>query len=350
MIRERVVMEEDLREIRDIVKDLETENDELSCENQDLKMEINKLKGDLIKSKHINEEVLKKLDKSNKMVEKLHEEVNAVVDNLQIKDEDIQRLCEENKKLDNYLNMMKKDTEKSKLKLEKKVSSLNICLKEKEALISQMEVEIRNLNGELSDLHGVINELNQDNENIKEQLNDRQVKLEKSLAEVDTLTKSLKHTKCNIKQMYEEHLKKLTMCIQQTERAHQEEIQNVEKLKEELNKYQENNHELKLENVRMDEEIYALKKTINSCSKAWEKTQHELQAVRKEYECYKESIKEMKDLAKDKLLTSAGSSKRGCDRHYRGNEDRRSPSRYGKKKPLGRIRCPSKGLGQGEHW
>lgn len=320
-------MEKDLCEIRNLVMRLETENSELVCENQDLMQEICNLKEQLFDSQRMNKEIREDLKDSHCQREKLEHHIITLEENLEEKDAEIlelQKLFEDNEKLNCYLNKFKKDVEaveKEKSHLEDNYRDLKICLQEKEALIRRLEIEIKDLHEEIRDLKNTNEQLCEQNENIKQELSDCHECLEKSTAEVTSLCKQLKQKESKKKQCFQDHSDKLRLCIQQTEEALHEERRNNKNMKAELDYVQENNRILKMENIRLDDEIYALKKTINSCNKNWEKTQQELFNVQREFKCYKESIGALKDQVSSNHYTRGGSY---CDKllpqkHCRSN-------------------------------
>uniref|UniRef100_A0A8D9BR72 Uncharacterized protein n=1 Tax=Cacopsylla melanoneura TaxID=428564 RepID=A0A8D9BR72_9HEMI len=324
-------MERDVAEIRNIVERLELENYELTSENQDLSIGIVQLKEELLLSKRRNDEILRDLEKSNKTVEKLQQENDSFCEALEHKDDEtevMQKLYDKNERLNQYLIKFKKDlnaNEKDKAKLCEHINDLNINIQEKDALLGRMEMEIVDLNDEISDLRNAIDELTEENENAREELEECHSNLEASRGEVDILMRKLRETASKMKETFKEHTKKLEMCIQHTEEAHYEEQQNSANLKDQLENCQENNRLLKLENIRLDDEIYALKKTIHSCSKNWERTQHELLAVQKEYERYKESIGELKDQVANNELPGSVCRTEVSERHAREKTGRRDP-------------------------
>ncbi|KAL1458221.1 hypothetical protein WDU94_008387 [Cyamophila willieti] len=342
-------MEKDLVEIRNIVKRLELENDELTCENQDLSIGIVQLKEELLLSRRRNDEILKDLEKSNKTVDKLQQENDSLLEVIEMKDDEtanMEKLYDENERLNEYLSKFQKDldaNEKEKSSQLEKITDMNIHIQEKDALIRRMEIEIVDLNDEISDMHNAIDELTEENENMKEELEQCHTNLEKSRGEVDILMRKLTQTTSRLKETFKEHTKKLEKCIQQTEEAHYEERQNAAKIKEQLEECQENNRLLKLENIHYDDEIYALKKTIHNCSKNWERTQHELKTVQREYERYKMNIGELKDQVANNNLTPMTCKPELSQRHHRekgGQYGHRPPN---KKRPH-RMPSPPSGL------
>lgn len=224
-------MENDLCEIKEIVRSLEGENRHLISENQKLKNCL--------------------AAKERKLKLEKDEKAKVLFD--------LETRIKENREL------------------QKNIKDLEKLVQEKETFLRRLEVQIEQFRHEME-------KLSQDNTNLRRDFYDCKRSLERANAQV----LSSKRAQCKT-------MKKLQLCINQTEGALNVEQDTCKKIREELDECQEHNRQLKMENVSLEDQIYALQKTINTAREEWEMTQQELMDVKRDYDHYRESIEKMKN-------------------------------------------------------
>ncbi|KAL1458974.1 hypothetical protein WDU94_010993 [Cyamophila willieti] len=279
---------------------MEEEKNEVVCENQQLNKVLADMKDELCQLKRVNCQLEDDLDITNRQVKILQNENCKLTNCITIKNEEIrelQKVFQEIDRLKIYICRLEKEKacyEKTIEKAEHQQRELERCLHEKDCCLKRLEHKIHDLHEEMTAMENNICRLEHDNNCLRQEFEECQDALRKSDCEMDALCQKLKCME-GIRQKLQEHVKQLQTGLCQMEKALEQEKCLSKKLNQRMCDCQNDNQRLKTENICLEEQNEEMNKKIQTCCKLLNKTRHDLECVKNEFECYRQNIGELKD-------------------------------------------------------